>query len=220
MAGAANAGGFIAVGKYTSHMTGITSSIADSLSPMGDWRPASLGLAMLLAFICGAAFTAFLVNWARRSAHRNPYVLPLLLESVLLLVFGLFEGAGGREGLAGIAFAEILLAFMMGLQNALITKVAHAEIRTTHVTGMVTDLGIELGKLFYWNRDRSSSQPRVSGQAPKDSGLAVSFFGCFFLGGLAGALGFKSFGYYAVLPLAFLPFCHCLAPSQAGQPKG
>jgi len=39
----------------------------------------------------------------------------------------------------------VLLCFIMGLQNAVITKISHAEIRTTHVTGLVTDVGIELG---------------------------------------------------------------------------
>ena len=39
--------------------------------------------------------------------------------------------------------------FHHGLQNALITKLSRAEIRTTHITGIVTDIGIELGKLLY-----------------------------------------------------------------------
>ncbi|WP_091948721.1 YoaK family protein [Phyllobacterium sp. YR620] len=45
----------------------------------------------------------------------------------------------------------VLLRFIMGLQNAEITKLSNACIRTTHVTGITTDMGIELGKLFYWN---------------------------------------------------------------------
>ena len=91
---------------------------------------------------------------------------------------------------------------MMGLQNAVISKLSNAEIRTTHVTGIVTDIGIELGKLFYWNR----RYPVVEQQlvlANRDrlkvlGTLALSFFG----GGLLGALGFKYVGYSVTIPLA------------------
>jgi uncharacterized membrane protein YoaK (UPF0700 family) len=89
VAGATNAGGFLAVGQYTSHMTGVVSGIADALV-------LALGsLSMLLAFLGGAMCTAVLVNWGLRRALRSAYGLPLLLESLLLLIFGLFGGARG-----------------------------------------------------------------------------------------------------------------------------
>ena len=46
----------------------------------------------------------------------------------------------------------LVLCYIMGLQNAVITKISNAEIRTTHITGLVTDLGIEIGKMLYLNR--------------------------------------------------------------------
>ena len=52
--------------------------------------------------------------------------------------------------------AVLLLCFIMGLQNAIVTKISNAEIRTTHMTGMATDIGIELGRLVYWNRGKAS----------------------------------------------------------------
>ncbi len=55
----------------------------------------------------------------------------------------------------------MLLCFIMGLQNAVITKLSHAEIRTTHVTGVVTDIGIELGKLSYCNRNSNAAIGKV-----------------------------------------------------------
>jgi uncharacterized membrane protein YoaK (UPF0700 family) len=42
----------------------------------------------------------------------------------------------------------------VGLQNAVISKLSNAEICNTHVTGVVTDIGIGLGKFVYWNRSR------------------------------------------------------------------
>ena len=200
VAGAANAGGFIAIGRYTSHMSGVSSSIADDAA-LGNLGLAALEAGMLMAFVFGAATTAWLVNWAKRSGSKNPFVLPILLEALLLLSFGLYAEFGLRGGQEGLLAPELLLPFMMGLQNALITKVALAEIRTTHVTGLVTDIGIEFGKLFYWNRDKGNAKAKVMANRQKIRTHA-SVFLAFLSGALAGAFGFKKIGYYAVLPLS------------------
>lgn len=67
----------------------------------------------------------------------------------MLLLFGLVGNRLQQHELITVSLTAILLCYVMGLQNALITKISHAEIRTTHVTGLVTDLGIEMGKLIY-----------------------------------------------------------------------
>jgi uncharacterized membrane protein YoaK (UPF0700 family) len=64
VAGAANAGGFLAVGQYTSHMTGIVSAMADNLA-LGNVTLVVAGLSSLLAFTTGAATSAMLINCKR-----------------------------------------------------------------------------------------------------------------------------------------------------------
>jgi uncharacterized membrane protein YoaK (UPF0700 family) len=98
----------------------------------------------------------------------------------------------------------LLLCFIMGLQNAIITKISQAEIRTTHMTGIITDLGIELGRLLYWNRSpQGNEQHRVVANRDKLT-IHLSILTLFFIGGLAGALAFKRMGFLATLPLAAL----------------
>ncbi len=106
----------------------------------------------------------------------------------------------------------MVLCFIMGLQNAMVTKVSKAEIRTTHVTGMVTDIGIELGKLCYWNLAKpNASKPLVLANRQKLRVLAT-LVALFFLGGVAGALGFKHVGFSATLPLAILLLALAVVP--------
>jgi uncharacterized membrane protein YoaK (UPF0700 family) len=191
VAGALNAGGFLAVRQYTSHMTGIVSSAADSLA-LGEGDLVLDALGAIVSFMLGAACTAVMVNVARRRRLASEYALPLLLEAVLLLAFGV---TGVRlaaiEGLF-VPATVMLLCFTMGLQNALVTKLSHAEIRTTHMTGIVTDLGIELGRLLVGKADGARLR------------LLGALLGSFFVGGVLGALGFKHAGYVACLPLAFV----------------
>ncbi|RKP49040.1 YoaK family protein [Trinickia fusca] len=206
VAGAANAGGFLAVGQYTSHMSGIVSSLADSLA-LGEISLAAAGLASFMSFVCGAATSAILINWGRRRGLRSFYAMPLMLEAALLLCFGLLGSNLEAHRVLFVPATVALLCFVMGLQNAMITKISKAEIRTTHVTGLVTDIGIELGKLFYWNgppdnpmRDR---MPLVRSDRQRLA-LLASLLLAFFCGGLAGAVGFKHMGFVSTVPLATL----------------
>jgi uncharacterized membrane protein YoaK (UPF0700 family) len=203
VAGAVNAGGFLAVQRYTSHMTGVVSAIADDLV-LGQFALAMAGVSALLAFVAGAAVTAVLINWARRRELHGEFALSLMLEALLLLIFGLL--GANLELLVDVFLPStvLLLCFIMGLQNAIVTKISQAEIRTTHMTGVITDLGIELGRLLYWNRG-SSATDRHYVRANRDKlAIHATILGLFFVGGIAGALAFKSVGFSATVPIAAL----------------
>ena len=77
VAGAINAGGFLAVRQYTSHVTGLVSSVADHLV-LGEGQLVAAALAAVLAFLLGAMCCAVMVNFARRRALASEYALPLL----------------------------------------------------------------------------------------------------------------------------------------------
>jgi len=205
VAGAANAGGFFAVGQYTSHMSGIVSSLADNFA-LGDVNVVGAGLCSLLSFLVGAATSAILINWGRRRQMSSQYAMPLILEATLLLFFGLLGSSLATHRVLFVPLTVCLLCYVMGLQNAMITKISKAEIRTTHVTGLVTDIGIELGKLFYWNADSStSSAPRDRVRADRQKlFLLGSLLLSFLMGGLAGAVGFRHLGFVSTVPLAIV----------------
>ena len=202
VAGASNAGGYLAVHQYTSHMTGIVSSMADNLA-LGNYTLLLSGLGGLLAFLLGAISSTLMINYARRRRMLSEYALPLICEAVLLLGFGML---GARMAEIDVLFVPVtvsLLCYIMGMQNAVITKLSRADIRTTHITGIVTDIGIELGKLLYWNSPSHQNAPKVI--ANKDKLLLLSSLAfSFFIGGVSGALGFKHIAYLSTVPLALL----------------
>lgn len=210
VAGAANAGGFLAVQQYTSHMTGVVSAMADDIA-LGQFALALGGTALLSSFIFGSLVTALLVNWARERDLVSLFALPLLLEGLLLLVFG-STGHYIQQSipLLSVSWTVLLLCFLMGLQNAIITKASNAEIRTTHVTGLVTDIGIGLGRLLYWQGSDKTPELAAGNRQRLllHTTLALMFFG----GGVLGALGFKAFGFQAALPLAGLLLLLSLLP--------
>lgn len=201
VAGAINAGGFLAVGRYTSHMTGIVSAAADDMV-LGHWMLALAGLALLVAFVLGAATTALLTNWARRRQMHSEYALSLLLEAALLVGFGVLGTRLADMADLLVPATVLVLCFVMGLQNAVVTKVSRAEIRTTHMTGIVTDLGIELGRLLYWNRSHERNAHHYVVANRDKLKLHLLILGMFFGGAVTGAAAFKTLGFLAALPFA------------------
>jgi uncharacterized membrane protein YoaK (UPF0700 family) len=200
VAGATNAGGFLAVGQYTSHMTGIVSGMADHIV-LGHAAVVGVAFVSLLSFLGGAMTTAVLVNWGMRRRLHSAYVLPLLLEAAALMLFGLLGASLSAATALLVPLTVLLLCFLMGVQNAVISKISRAEIRTTHVTGLVTDLGIELGKLVYVNRHASAPAVRANRERIRTQLLLISLF---FAGGIVGALGFQFVGYVTSVPLALM----------------
>ncbi|QJY31685.1 DUF1275 domain-containing protein [Diaphorobacter sp. JS3050] len=213
-AGAINAGGFLVVHMYTSHMTGFLSLVADNLV-LGNMTLVLSAIGTLWAFMSGAGSTAILVNWARHQHLRSGFALPLLLEAVLMLLFGLMGAItlGWRTPFA-VPLTVLLLAYIMGLQNAVVTKMSSAQIRTTHMTGIVTDLGIEMGKALYWNRSGTPRESQVHANKARLR-MFASLLGMFTAGGVVGAAGFKYVGFIWVVPLASILLALSLPPLAA-----
>lgn len=211
VAGAVNAGGFLAVHQYTSHMTGFISAVSDNLI-LGNALLVIAGIGSMISFISGAAATSIMVNWARHRNLHSTYALVLAAESFLLLLFGLLGANLDAYLDITVPLTVILLCFIMGLQNAVMTKMSDAGIRATHLTGVVTDLGIELGKMFYWNhRNARNAEGYVRARHEKVI-FYVALLTIFFIGGILGAVGFKYLGYSTVLPLALILFVIALMP--------
>ena len=161
------------------------------------------GSLIVVSFFVGATFSGFLIRQQSLHAGRR-YGVALMIEGVLL--------TGAWLGLrANHVSGEVLAAMACGLQNALATSYSGAVLRTTHMTGVVTDLGIELGKLVYWNADPSLPMPV---RADRDrlkvlGGLLAAFL----VGGVSGAYGFKAFGYGFTIPIAVLLAVISLVPA-------
>lgn len=209
IAGALNSVGFVAVGLYTSHMTGMTASAADHLTA-GDWGMVAAGALGLASFVLGAVTCAVLFAWGRRRRLSSRYANVLVLEGLLILGIGLFAGT-----VEGPWYEEVLVAplcFTMGLQNALITRIRDFPVRTSHVTGMVTDIAVELGKLAYPGR-AGNREDAMGETADRDKiGVLGALVGLFFLGGVIGTVGHALLGFGSLVFGALLILMAALPP--------
>jgi len=205
VAGAVNAGTFLAVGRYTSHMTGVVTSMADELA-FGDFTMAIAAMAMMLSFLGGAFVCSTLISYGQRHRLRSRYAFILVVEAGLMLVFGFMGNRLETKVEFTLPVTVILLCFIMGVHNAVTSIISGAAVRTTHMTGTVTDIGIELSRLTYVNVHNKKGRQRIVANRPKLT-LYLLILASFLSGGITGAIGFKHFGFKVTVPLAaFLCF--------------
>ena len=184
IAGALNAVGFLIAGSFTANMTGNVSAFADTLA-RGATLAALAFLGLLAAFLCGATIAALAIQAGERRGLRSIYALVIGAEAIVLLILGLtlvWSPAGSRDSLL-----VITLSFVMGLQNAATTMISRARVRTTHVSGMATDIGIELAAL--------AGDPALRPDARSKLTLHVLTLASFAVGGIGGAILFGAIGH-------------------------
>jgi uncharacterized membrane protein YoaK (UPF0700 family) len=194
--GFVNSAGFVLIGSFTSHVTGNVGRLANDLA-YRQYDAAAAVLPMIVAFF-GGAFVASMViesNFFGRTA--NAYGVALLGEAALLVLFMTVSHLTiVSHPRVQDAEAAILCA-AMGVQNSLVTRLSGAVVRTTHLTGVVTDLGIEAARWFRWWRGAISGTMRIKlsfGRNPPEKPAALkalllaTIAGAFILGAMAGAL--------------------------------
>lgn len=186
-AGFVNGAGFVAFSVLTTNVTGHVALFAEKIAK-GDFSAARVvGLWMLL-FLLGAFICSLLIRITGRN-QRYAYVIPILTEIGILLSIALFGYRFDRSLIKTEVFAGSLL-FAMGLQNAMVTMISGSVVRTTHLTGMFTDLGIELSSLLYPAKsDTSEIKQKMTLRL-----LIISFF---IAGGISGAYVFSRLSYFA-----------------------
>lgn len=187
-AGFVNSGGFVMIGSFTSHVTGSIGRFANDLAN-GQLAASLSALSLVLAFFAGGVVASFVLE-DRRVRVPLRYCLVLAVETVLLLGFVFTAGLSRTTHPRQLDAMAALLCAAMGLQNSLVTRLSGAVVRTTHLTGIVTDLSIESVRWYRWYKARllpRASQP----PAPAPDGriaLLIAITGSFVVGAAAGAV--------------------------------
>ncbi len=208
---------FLAYGSFVSNMTGNATRFGELMGE-ASWHMAVHFALLVVSFCVGAASSGVMTDWAQRNGVRGKYVLPMAVEGVVLSILSIlmtrhFAISGGSH--VAMRLLAPMAAFAMGLQNATITEISGAVIRTTHLTGVVTDFGLEGARFLNWWRHRAHGRwlqraerlARVSRRHPSAQRLVLLFcvFWSFVIGALAGSWIFLHYANLAMAaPVAFL----------------
>lgn len=178
VAGIVNVAGFLAVAKLTTNVTGHFAFFVDEIFKLNFWNGFVYFLYIFFFFL-GSFVSSYLVEFISQKTERNIYVIPTSIEILILILLGIFGGKLISNNPNTIACS---LLFAMGLQNSLVTKISNATVRTTHLTGLFTDLGIELSQLFFYKK------PEMRQKLYSSIKLRLTIISFFFIGGIIGGI--------------------------------
>ena len=188
-AGATNGIALRAAGVFAASMTGNVSWMADQLAS-GVGRSAAFFAAVIASFIAGSFCCACATAGGLRRKQAGVYAVSLLAESM---------------GIAGCAFvhdAALLccaLAFLMGWQNSLATTLTGARVRATHLSGICTDVGIELSSLLVSGRTAADVDAPLRWHRIVLSSATIA---AFFVGAFLGCLAYRRLSEFALVFVA------------------
>jgi uncharacterized membrane protein YoaK (UPF0700 family) len=214
VAGFVNSCGFILVGTFTSHVTGNVGHLAHDAAT-GHVGAAISALAMMFAFFLGAFLVSVILESRLLGHISRAYASALAIVAVLLALFCFISELPDAPVHPRVDPQVAFLCMAMGMQNGLVTRISGAVVRTTHLTGVVTDLGIEAARWArYWRRSmaertgvRMIMGPNLPERpAAKKTQLLATIVLGFLLGATFGALATIYLGraalFFAVVAIA------------------
>lgn len=189
VAGIVNVAGFLAVARLTTNVTGHFAFFVDEVFKL-EFLNAFVFFLYIFFFFLGSFVSHFLIEWIARRNENYVYIIPTIIESVILIGLALFGHFLISQNSDTLAF---LLLFAMGLQNSLVTTISNSAVRTTHLTGLFTDLGIELSQLFFYKEKEQREKLYASIK------LRLSIISFFFIGGIIGGVFYPYIELYVLL---------------------
>jgi len=184
IAGIVNITGLLSARTLTTNVTGHFAYFAEEVVNQ-NYAIAFIYLFFILSFLFGSFVSNLLIEIVSRIKPQQSFLLPMILEIILLSFVALFGTRSLFSNYDGQLIAYTLL-FSMGLQNSLVTKVSQSVVRTTHLTGLFTDLGIELSQLFFYRHEAELKNLK------KSIYLRLTIISFFFTGCIAGGFYFKT----------------------------
>ena len=198
-AGLLNAIALGAFGFFPSHMTGNTSQLSSEVSST-DLSDMIFFGSIILSFVAGAIVARMIVIWGIIHNVRLVFCQILFVEGLLLTGVSFYEMffhtlTSNREII-------LFLCGLMGIHNSTSTQLSSGRVRSTHITGTLTDAGISLASVLVAMLRRDYSKDTAAQKSQLKTHLTTLF--SFITGGIAGLLLFRWIGFNAMLALGLM----------------
>jgi len=192
VAGMVNICGVFSIKTLTTNVTGHFAFFAEEIV-LKNYELALIFVGYVVCFLFGSFLSGLLTQVISRSSLKlSPVVPSMIIEILTLSCIGIYSYFNGVDSNNVHIIASAML-FSMGIQNSLVTQVSNSIVRTTHLTGLFTDLGIELAQLFFY-RDAKEVKKLSQSIYLRAAIIVFFFFGC-----VSGGFLYKFYGLKTLL---------------------
>jgi uncharacterized membrane protein YoaK (UPF0700 family) len=198
VSGVTNVAGVVAFLAFTSNITGHVANLAKHIVAQ-NFKEIIIFLVWLLMFLAGAFVSNFIIKSLQDKSRYRAHSIPMILEIIILFMVAIYgyhfydDSMLEREAIIGA------ILFSMGLQNSLVSNISGGLIKTSHLTGLFTDLGSDLAELVHPRAEAS--------QAVKNKIIIrLTILTFYFIGGIAGGYFFDLYDFriFYFIPLILL----------------
>jgi uncharacterized membrane protein YoaK (UPF0700 family) len=198
VAGITNVAGMIAFLAYTTNITGHVALLARNVTER-DVEEIITVFIWLFLFFMGAFVSHFLVRSFERTSRYKAHALPIVIETVVLFSIAIYDNHffNGTDTEREVIIGAIL--FSMGLQNSLVSTISGGLIKSSHLTGLFTDVGADLAE---WLHPRTAKTNVVKNRLY----IRLTVLGFYFLGALMGGYFFELYNFkvFYFIPLILI----------------
>lgn len=200
VAGLVNITGVLALKTLTTNVTGHFAFFAEEVMKH-DYATAFTFFVFTIFFLIGSFISSFLQELITQKKSEFSHIIPITLEILILIGIGFLGRQSSIFTFDGKLTAFFML-FAMGIQNSLVTNISRSTVRTTHLTGLFTDLGIELSQLFFYKKAEEVKKLKTS------IFLRLSIITFFFMGCFTGGIIYQ---FIEIKTLFVAAFCLLVA---------
>jgi uncharacterized membrane protein YoaK (UPF0700 family) len=194
VSGVTNVASVLAFLVFTANITGHVATLAKNIVEQ-DFHEIKVFALWLFAFFCGTFSANFLARSIRSTSRYKAHATPIIIETVILLLVAIYGHHFYEETERERVIVITALLFSMGLQNGLVSNISGGLIKTTHLTGLFTDLGSDVAeRLHTATKDAKAVNERIY--------VRLTILAFYIIGGLAGGYFFNK---YDLLIFYFIP---------------
>jgi uncharacterized membrane protein YoaK (UPF0700 family) len=198
VSGVTNVAGVVAFLAFTSNITGHVANLAKHIVEQ-NFKEIITFVIWLLLFLGGAFISNFIIRSLEDKSRYRAHSVPMILEIIVLLAVAIYgyhfytDSMFEREAIIGA------ILFAMGLQNSLVSNISGGLIKTSHLTGLFTDLGSDLAELVH---PRAEASQAVRNKII----IRLTILTFYFFGGIAGGYFFDLYDFriFYFIPLILL----------------
>jgi uncharacterized membrane protein YoaK (UPF0700 family) len=198
VSGMTNVTGLLAFLVFTSNVTGHVANLSKHIVEQ-NFDEMLVFLLWLLMFFLGAFVANFIVKSYEDKSYYRAHSIPVVIEIIVLLFVAVYGNHFYRETQYEREIVIAVLLFSMGLQNSLVSTISGGLIKSSHLTGLFTDLG---GELAEWMHPKTKKADAVISKIY----IRLTVLGFYILGGIIGGYFFNlyEFAIFYAVPLILL----------------
>ncbi|TSJ48036.1 YoaK family protein [Fluviicola chungangensis] len=184
IAGMVNVASLVLFYSFTSNLTGHFAILAQEIAD-GKWFQMLVVLFWIVLFFSGSFLSNnLIINSTRKNAFVS-HSIPMVLEIGCFIFVGIYGQFFYAETLTQTEILVAVLLFSMGLQNGLTASISNFQVKTTHLTGLTTDLAIHLSLL-------TKKKYRMNAQVVEKTKLMAAIMSAYLAGGVFSGLIIQS----------------------------